>query len=116
MGNRGLTAVGPLIVVAPCRLHFGLLQLSTGFTNSYGGLGVAVAGRRWTLEVAVTQPRDQFVGLSQELDTYANGVLTRVRERLKLGPIRVRVLTRVPSHVGLGSKTSLGSALLAAAS
>jgi beta-ribofuranosylaminobenzene 5'-phosphate synthase len=103
------------MVTAPSRVHFGLLQLSTEFSNSYGGLGAAIAAPRWTLEVGVTQPRDQLTGLGRELSAYAKGLLSRVRERLDLSPLAVRVHTRVPTHVGLGSKTSLGCALLAAA-
>jgi beta-ribofuranosylaminobenzene 5'-phosphate synthase len=115
MGSRGLASVEPLTVIAPSRLHLGLLQLSTEFVNSYGGLGAAIGTPCWTLEVAVTRPRDQFVGLSRELDTYARDLLSRVRERLNISPLRVIAKTWVPSHVGLGSKTSLGCALLAAA-
>jgi beta-ribofuranosylaminobenzene 5'-phosphate synthase len=105
----------PLTVIAPGRVHFGLLQLSADFRNSYGGLGAAIRRPRWTLEVEVTQPPDELTGLSQELETYTTALLARVRERFDLDPLKVRARTHVPSHIGLGSKTSLGCAMLAAA-
>jgi beta-ribofuranosylaminobenzene 5'-phosphate synthase len=111
----GLAIAESLTVTAPSRVHLGLLQLSTEFANSYGGLGAAISAPHWTLEVRVTQPPDQLAGFGRELGAYARGLLSRVREQFDLSPLAVKARTRVPSHVGLGSKTSLGCALLAAA-
>ena len=102
-------------VTAPSRLHFGLMQLSRSYSNTYGGFGAALSEPHWCIEASVKQGTTQQIdGLCEEHERYALGVLSRLQERLAMESLSITVHSSVPPHVGLGSKTSLGNALLAA--
>ncbi len=104
------------VVEAPARLHFGLFQMSDAYARGYMGAGAAVRGPRWRISLeASADHRDWLEGVPYELQAFTRDVLARLRSTAPVPPVTVEVEQDIPLHVGLGSKTSFGSALLAAA-
>ncbi|WP_255195345.1 beta-ribofuranosylaminobenzene 5'-phosphate synthase family protein [Halorarius litoreus] len=94
-------------VSAGARLHAGFQNLSLAHERLYGGVGVALAEPRVTVEAHPTEGVDCPDPLVTE---YAS----RVCEVLDVPGAAVTVEETLPRHVGLGSGTQLALATLAA--
>jgi len=94
--------VAKVRVKAPSRLHFSLIDLNGSLGRVDGGIGVALNEPYSEIEI-------ESVG--EEQVPPPSPEVAQILERLKkLGLKRhysVRILRRLPSHVGLGSKTQL---------
>jgi len=93
-------------VEAGARLHFGFQNLSLAHERLYGGVGVALAEPRLTVEVE----RSRDVDADPVIDPYVDAVV----EALSVPGARVTVTEQFGRHVGLGSGTQLALATLVA--
>ena len=104
-------------VVAHPRLHFGLLDLGHATHRIFGGVGAAIEQP----ETKVTVERSSSasvsgVDLSEDLVRDLLAALARLGDlRGEMDPVRVHVDAAPTAHIGLGSKTSVILAVLAAA-
>jgi beta-ribofuranosylaminobenzene 5'-phosphate synthase len=88
------------------RLHFGFQNLSLAHERLYGGVGVALADPRLTVEAE----RSRAVDADPVVDPYVDAVV----EALSVPGADVTVTERFGRHVGLGSGTQLALATLVA--
>jgi beta-RFAP synthase len=98
-----------IVVTAPARLHFGMLDPAGIGTRRFGGCGVGVEFPR--VVVAVT-PRagEDVVAYGPQADRAA-AFARQARDAFgHQGGIEVEVRESIPPHVGLGSGTKLGLA------
>lgn len=102
-----------VVVTAPARLHFGMLDPADRGARRFGGFGVgiesprAVVGLRW----AESEPDDAVVASGPQADRAAE-FARRARARFGLrGGIAVDVREVIPPHSGLGSGTKLALAV-----
>lgn len=101
------------------RLHIGLLNVSSEGPRQYGGAGIALANPKTTVQVRPrTGPGPDVVAFDSALTFDPAHIEAAVgvcrRSRLALGisqPVAALVEECPPSHIGLGSKTALASAL-----
>ncbi|MEF8756831.1 MAG: beta-ribofuranosylaminobenzene 5'-phosphate synthase family protein [Halobacteriales archaeon] len=93
-------------VTTGARLHFGFVNLSLARPQLYGGLGLALAEPRVTVEAA---PADG-VEAPPQVATFAE----RAVALLEVPGAEVRLVEQFPRHVGLGSGTQLALATLTA--
>ncbi len=98
-------------VIAPSRLHFGLLSAAAGNEQRFGGVGAMVAVPGIRLVVRAGE------GLLAEgpLAARAKRVARRVGLRLleTVPEARIRIHSAPPEHVGLGTGTQLSMAVAA---
>jgi beta-ribofuranosylaminobenzene 5'-phosphate synthase len=98
-------------VEAPARLHLGMLDVAGGHARRFGGLGVALNRPAAVVEASSS---DDVTAEGPDAER-ALAVARRCREALRLaGGAHVRVLEKIPAHVGLGSGTKLALAVTAA--
>ncbi|HEY7077721.1 MAG TPA: beta-ribofuranosylaminobenzene 5'-phosphate synthase family protein [Solirubrobacteraceae bacterium] len=98
-------------VVAPARLHLGMLDVAGQGTRRFGGLGVAVARPATVVEASEAE---ELSADGPEAER-ALAAARRCQEALGLaGGARVRVREAIPAHAGLGSGTKLALAVSAA--
>jgi beta-ribofuranosylaminobenzene 5'-phosphate synthase len=99
-------------VVAPARLHLGMLDAAGEGERRFGGLGVGV---RRPAVVVTAQPAEE---LSADGPDAERALAVAERCRAALGPeaqtARIEVVEAIPPHVGLGSGTKLALAVAAA--
>jgi beta-ribofuranosylaminobenzene 5'-phosphate synthase len=96
--------VRKVVVSTGCRLHFTLIDLNADLGRVDGGIGVALKRPGWRVEVSKTK--------RWEVDNEANPIVERLRDRIPLkGKYKVKVTTKMPQHVGLGSRTQLSLAI-----
>lgn len=102
-----------VVIVAPSRIHFGLIDLSTTGHRKYGGAGVMLSEPCTVLRV---EPAASFKVSAPNADAEHLNAAVAAASRLEhaCGPMRCSVLVEkhAPAHVGLGSKTSLLLAIL----
>jgi beta-RFAP synthase len=99
-----------IVVTAPARLHFGMLDPAGLGARRFGGFGVGVEYPRVVVGVRLRADEDVVVsGLqSERAMTFAR----RARTAFGLGGgVAVNVREAIPPHVGLGSGTKLGLAI-----
>ena len=107
-----MTAV---LVSAPARLHFGMLDPAGLGARRFGGFGVGVAGPRVEVVVRATGSPDELSASGPQADR-ASAFARHAHKRLGLDVgLAIEVLETIPAHVGLGSGTKLGLAVAAAA-
>jgi beta-ribofuranosylaminobenzene 5'-phosphate synthase len=100
-------------VVAPARLHLGMLDASGEGARRFGGLGVAVSRPAVVVEAGAA---DELTVEGPDAER-ARAVAERCGEALGPGAgARVRVVEAIPPHAGLGSGTKLALAVAAALS
>jgi beta-ribofuranosylaminobenzene 5'-phosphate synthase len=102
--------VTEIVVTAPARLHFGMLDPAGLGARRFGGFGVGVESPRVVVGV---RPRsgDAVIVSGSQADR-ARTFARRARSRLGLsGGVEVSVLEAIPPHIGLGSGTKLGLAI-----
>jgi beta-ribofuranosylaminobenzene 5'-phosphate synthase len=101
----------PVRVEAPARLHLGMLDVVGGHARRFGGLGVALSRPAAVVEASSS---DDVTAEGPDAER-ALAVARRCREALGLaGGAHVRVLEKIPAHVGLGSGTKLALAVTVA--
>jgi len=99
-------------VIAPSRLHFGLLSFGQAVGRQFGGAGVMIDQPGLHLRVS---PHDTFVA-SGLLADRVERVMRRFAESLKLRSLpacHIEVLAAPPQHQGLGTGTQLALAVVA---
>lgn len=99
-----------IVVTAPARLHFGMLDPAGLGARRFGGCGVAVESPQ--VVVAVGSASGQEVsGRGPQADR-ATAFARRARDAFGLrGGVEVEVREAIPPHAGLGSGTKLGLAV-----
>jgi beta-RFAP synthase len=99
-----------VVVTAPARLHFGMLDPAGLGSRRFGGCGVAVESPR--VVVAVGGRADEEVIAHGPQADRAAQFARRAREAFgHRGGVEVEVRGAIPSHMGLGSGTKLGLAV-----
>jgi len=100
--------MGRVRVVAPARLHLGMLAVAGDDARRFGGLGVSVSRPAVVLEA---ERADELSAEGADADralTFAR----RCRDALGLeGGAHLRVVEAIPQHVGLGSGSKLALAV-----
>ncbi len=99
-----------LVVTAPARLHFGMLDPAGVGARRFGGFGVGVQSPRVVVGV---RPRrgDAVIATGPQADR-ATAFARRARTMFGLGGgVEVTVHEAIPPHAGLGSGTKLGLAI-----
>lgn len=98
-------------VIAPSRLHFGLLSVHRSHQQRYGGVGamVAVPGIRLVVRWG------KGLGACGPLAARAKRVARRVGSALlgSIPEVSIRIQSAPPEHVGLGTGTQLSMAVAA---
>ncbi len=95
-----------VIITSPSRLHFSLIDLNGELGRVDGGIGVALNEPSLKIEVATVDKEVE----EKENPKEVVPVLERIRSRIEPGlsaNYRVEILNKLPSHVGLGSRTQL---------
>jgi beta-ribofuranosylaminobenzene 5'-phosphate synthase len=88
-------------ITSPSRLHFALIDLNGELGRVDGGIGVAL--NEPSLEVAVSAVDNDQVEAEEVVS-----ILEQLRSRIELrANYHVTILKKLPSHVGLGSRTQL---------
>lgn len=99
-----------VVVTAPARLHFGMLDPAGIGARRFGGCGVAVESPR--VVVAVTSASGQEVTGRGAQAERAGAFARQARDAFGYrGGVEVEVREAIPPHVGLGSGTKLGLAV-----
>ena len=99
-----------VVVTAPARLHFGMLDPAGLGARRYGGCGVAVEFPR--IVVGITPRADEKVVAQGPQADRAAAFASRAREAFGYrGGVEVDVREAIPAHAGLGSGTKLGLAI-----
>jgi beta-RFAP synthase len=99
-----------IVVTAPARLHFGMLDPAGLGARRFGGLGVGVESPR--VIVGVRRRSGDEITVSGAEAERARTFAQRTRTAFGLtGGIEVNVYDAIPPHVGLGSGTKLGLAI-----
>jgi beta-ribofuranosylaminobenzene 5'-phosphate synthase len=102
-----------VVVTAPARLHFGMLDPAGLGPRRFGGFGVAIEAPRVVVAVrpgsgASTEP----VHASGPQRDRAAGFARAARAELGVAePVALEVREAIPEHLGLGSGTKLGLAV-----
>jgi beta-ribofuranosylaminobenzene 5'-phosphate synthase len=102
--------VTELVITAPARLHFGMLDPAGLGSRRFGGCGVAVEYPRVVVAVGPRSGED-VVAHGAQADRAA-AFASRAREAFGYrGGVEVDVREAIPPHAGLGSGTKLGLAI-----
>lgn len=102
-----------IVVTAPARLHFGMLDPAGLGARRFGGFGVGVESPRVVVVVrrATDQAPDGLIVSGPQADR-ARIFAQRACSAFSLrGGVEVDVQEAIPSHAGLGSGTKLGLAI-----
>ena len=99
-----------IVVTAPARLHFGMLDPAGLGGRRFGGFGVGIESPRVVVTVR-PRPGDEVVVTGSQAERAAT-FARRAWSRLGIGGgVEVDVREAIPSHMGLGSGTKLGLAI-----
>ncbi len=99
-----------IVVTAPARLHFGMLDPAGLGARRFGGFGVGIESPRVVVSVR-PRPGEEVVVTGRQADR-ARMFVQRARSRLGIGGgVEVDVREAIPPHMGLGSGTKLGLAI-----
>jgi len=102
--------VTEIVVTAPARLHFGMLDPAGIGSRRFGGCGVALESPRVVVCVRA-RPGEEVTALGSQADRAA-AFASRAREAFGYrGGVAVDVREAIPPHAGLGSGTKLGLAI-----
>jgi beta-ribofuranosylaminobenzene 5'-phosphate synthase len=102
--------VTEIVVTAPARLHFGMLDPAGIGERRFGGCGVAVESPR--VVVAVRSASGQEVTARGWQANRATAFARRARDAFgHRGGVEIEVREAIPPHAGLGSGTKLGLAV-----
>jgi beta-ribofuranosylaminobenzene 5'-phosphate synthase len=106
--DGGRTPGDRILVEAPARLHFGMLDLGGSLGRSFGGIGAAVPAPSLLLEASAANGLRADGPESERVLEFARRFLAF--HRLECGA-HFRVLRAMPAHAGLGSGTQLALAV-----
>jgi beta-ribofuranosylaminobenzene 5'-phosphate synthase len=99
-----------LVVGAPARLHFGMLDPAGLGARHFGGCGVGIESPRVVVGIR-SQSADEVTAHGAQAERAA-AFARRAREAFgHRGGLEVEVREAIPPHVGLGSGTKLGLAI-----
>lgn len=99
-----------LVVAAPARLHFGMLDPAGLGARRFGGCGVGIESPR--VVVGIRARADDEVAAHGAQAERAAAFARRARQAFgHRGGLEVEVREAIPPHVGLGSGTKLGLAI-----
>lgn len=99
-----------IVVTAPARLHFGMLDPAGLGARRFGGFGVGIESPR--VVVGVRRHAGDEVQVTGSQSKRAAVFADRARSRLGIGGgVEVGVREAIPPHMGLGSGTKLGLAI-----
>jgi beta-ribofuranosylaminobenzene 5'-phosphate synthase len=99
-----------VLVTAPARLHFGMLDPGGVGARRFGGFGVGVESPR-VVVAARSRPGEAVTATGSQADR-AQAFARRARTSLGLdGGVEITVHEAIPPHIGLGSGTKLGLAI-----
>lgn len=99
-----------IVVTAPARLHFGMLDPAGLGARRFGGCGVAVESPRVVVAVRSRSGQEVIAGGAQA--ERATAFARRARDAFgHRGGVEVEVREAIPPHAGLGSGTKLGLAI-----
>jgi beta-RFAP synthase len=102
--------VTEIVVTAPARLHFGMLDPAGIGARRFGGCGVAVESPRVVVAVRPC-PGDEVTARGSQAER-AGEFARRARDAFgHPGGVEVEVREAIPPHVGLGSGTKMGLAI-----
>jgi beta-ribofuranosylaminobenzene 5'-phosphate synthase len=102
--------VSEIVVTAPARLHFGMLDPAGLGVRRFGGFGVGIESPRVVVGIRA-RPDGEVVVTGPQADR-ARTFAQRARSWLGIGGgVDVDVREAIPSHMGLGSGTKLGLAI-----
>lgn len=102
-----------IVVTAPARLHFGMLDPAGVGARRFGGFGVGIESPRVVAAVGATGSGapDELIVSGRQVER-ATAFAERARSRLGIsGGVELNVLEAIPPHMGLGSGTKLGLAI-----
>jgi beta-ribofuranosylaminobenzene 5'-phosphate synthase len=99
---------GSVLVEAPARLHFGVLDLRGRLGRCFGGLGAAIPSPSLLLEAA---PADSITAHGPDAERAIEFAGRFLSHHQLSGGVRLTIHRTIPSHVGLGSGTQLGLAV-----
>jgi beta-ribofuranosylaminobenzene 5'-phosphate synthase len=105
--------VTEVVVTAPARLHFGMLDPADRGARRFGGFGVGIESPRVVVGIrrVESEAADAVLASGAQADRAAE-FARRARSRFGLrGAIAVDVREIIPSHSGLGSGTKLALAV-----
>jgi len=94
-------------ILAPSRLHFGLLNETGMLGRVDGGIGVSLVDPHWELEVTRGEHFLRGVTLCSEHAAAVQSALDVLSFLIPPAQVGITVNSTVPCHAGLGSKTSL---------
>lgn len=102
-----------IVVTAPARLHFGMLDPAGRGKRRFGGFGVGIQAPRVVVALRRTGPESSEAILARGPQAErAADVARRARDALGLrGSLELEVREAIPPHSGLGSGTKLGLAV-----
>lgn len=95
-----------VIITSPSRLHFSLIDLNGELGRVDGGIGVALNEPALKIEVSAVDKEVEKQENPEEVVPVLERIRSRIEPALK-GNYRVKILNKLPSHVGLGSRTQL---------
>ena len=99
-----------IVVTAPARLHFGMLDPTGIGSRRYGGVGVGIESPRVVVSVRDASG-EEVVAAGSQRDRAAT-FASRARDAFGYrGGVEVDVREAIPPHAGLGSGTKLGLAV-----
>jgi beta-RFAP synthase len=102
--------VTELVVTAPARLHFGMLDPAGLGVRHFGGCGVGIESPRVVVGVR-SRSGDEITAQGAQAERAA-AFARRARDAFgHRGGLEVKVREAIPSHAGLGSGTKLGLAV-----
>ncbi len=101
-----------IVVTAPARLHFGMLDPAGLGARRFGGFGVGIESPRAVVGARIGgEPSDTVVASGPQARR-AEHFARRARSMFAVsGGLELSVYEAIPSHVGLGSGTKLGLAV-----
>ena len=93
------------------RLHFGFLDLTGDLGRIYGSIGIALENPK---TVVTTATAEEFVIENGDRKKIL-GFVEKFSKHYQIRPkVRIRLLERIPEHIGLGSGTQLALAIATA--
>lgn len=96
-------------IVAPARLHFGLIDLSGQLKHADGGIGLAIQQPSITITASIS---DRFqLQCPDSLHSRAEKIINRIGMYLRTRDLNIKIDTTTIPHSGFGSGTQLSLAL-----
>lgn len=99
-------------VIAPSRLHFGMLSFGQPHVRQFGGAGAMIDAPGLELTIAPAASLEAIGPLAERALQFARRVVRSLPDG-KLPPCRIEIVRAPRPHAGLGSGTQLGLAVAA---